>query len=117
MDIVTGEKIQLLADIFVGHYDDFNYNQFIANQRNPHQLFVHIPSIPNYYDNPNIVFCFGHRLEELSVHIHKFKNPFTLVSHNSDYNITNCQSINLIVNCEKVIKLCGQNVLYVHDTI
>lgn len=115
MDIVTGEKLQLLCDVFLGFSCDFNCNPFI-NQRMTHQIFVDFRFFEEY-DNPKRLYCFGHRLNELSLHIHKFKNPFILISHNSDYNITNCQSIKNILKCPNLIKLYGQNVNYSHEKI
>lgn len=115
MDFVTGEKIQLLCDVFLGFSNDFDSNPFI-NEKMTHQVFVDFRFFDEY-DNPKTLFCFGHRMDDLSLHIHKFKNPFILISHNSDYNILDCQSIRRIIECPNLIKLYGQNVNFNHEKI
>ena len=42
MDIITGEKIQDIADIFIGHENDFKYNPYISKLKDKHILFDNI---------------------------------------------------------------------------
>lgn len=114
MDFVSGEKIQCLAQLILGYDYDFVCNPFI-NQIEELKFmdFRHI----NEYDNPRIMFCYGNRLEELSLNIDKFKNPFILISHNSDYNISDNFYVRKILENTNLIKWFGQNVEYIHPKI
>ena len=115
MDYVSGEQLQLIAKAALGFSYDFSQNPFIL-ENSKHVTFVDFRCV-NEYDNPTVLFCYGHRIEELSLHINKLKNPFILISHNSDYNITNCSSTLEILDCKNLIKWFGQNVEYIHDKI
>ena len=85
IDIISGEKLQELCDIYIGHNEDFMYNPRISRQMHKH---LPIQSITFPYNNPPLVFCYSHRLEEFEKVIHTFQNKFVLLSHNSDYNIS-----------------------------
>lgn len=112
MDIITGEKIQMLCDIYIGNIDDFKYNPLICEQKNKHQ---DIKCIPNTFNNPNIIFCYSHCLEEFETQLHKFQNKFILISHNSDYNVTE-KNIN-IANNNIIIHWFAQNICFRHPKI
>jgi hypothetical protein len=114
MDILSGENLQLIATTILGYSYDFKNEYIIENSKS--KEFIDFRCLRNY-DNPTIMFCYGHRIDELSFHIHKFKNPFILISHNSDYNITDCLSTKTIVECGNLVKWIAQNVDYVHDKI
>ena len=115
MDYVSGEQIQLIAETVLGFSYDFNQNPFII-ENSTNTVFLDFRCV-NEYDNPAILFCYGHRIDELSLHVHKFLNPFILISHNSDFNITNSISTHKILECNNLIKWFGQNVEYAHDKI
>lgn len=112
MDIVSGEKIQLIANVNLGYSYDFKNPYIVENCVN----FVDFRCFSEY-DNPPLMFCYGHRIDELSFHIHKFKNPFILISHNSDYNISDCESTKKIIECKQLIKWFAQNVEYIHNKL
>jgi hypothetical protein len=114
-DIVSGEKLQLIANATLGYSYDFIFNPLIFNN-SKNMEFVDFRCIREY-DNPYIMFCYGHRIDELSFHLDKFKNPFILLTHNSDYNITDCPSIHRILDCKKLIMWFAQNVKHTHDKI
>ena len=57
-NIITGEKIQDLADVYLGESNDLLYNPFIASQIHKHQL---LDMLPEKYDNPPYVFCYTDR--------------------------------------------------------
>lgn len=84
MIIISGEKFQLLADVFLGFVEDFKYNPLIKSMTDKHKL---IDDIVENYDNPAIVFCYTHRIKDFSCKLCFFMNPFTLITHNSDGNI------------------------------
>lgn len=115
MDFVSGEQFQLIAKTTLGFSYDFENNPLIVENKDKLN-FIDFRCVIEY-DNPTIMFCYGHRVEELSLHIDKFKNPFTLITHNSDYNITNCSAVHKILNSSNIIKWFAQNVEYTHDKI
>jgi len=114
-DFVSGEKLQLIANATIGYSYDFNNNPFILDNSD-NMEFVDFRCISEY-NNPRIIFCYGHRIDELSLHIYKFTNPFVLLTHNSDYNISDCPSIHTILNCKKMVSWFAQNVEYTHNKI
>jgi hypothetical protein len=109
--IIRGEKIQDLADVFIGHTSDFAFNPFIRAISNKH---MNIFSIPNYYNNPRIIFCYSNRIKEFSEKINCFKNRFILITHNSDENIVETHNILLST---KLIHWYTQNLCIQHDKI
>jgi hypothetical protein len=113
-DIVSGEKLQLISGLTLGYLYDFNNPFILENSGN--MEFVDFRCIREY-NNPKIMFCYGHRIDELSLHIDKFQNPFVLLSHNSDFNITDCLCVNTILNCKKLVMWYSQNVEYIHKKI
>jgi len=56
VEIITGEKLQQLADIYLGTPDDFSYNPLISIQQLKHK---NIENILDYFDNPKIIFCYS----------------------------------------------------------
>ena len=114
-DIISGERIQLIANATLGYSYDFFENPFIL-ESSENMEFIDFRCISEY-DNPCIMFCYGSRIDELSLHMDKFKNPFILLTHNSDYNITNCPSVRDIIDSKNLIMWFAQNVEYTHDKI
>lgn len=112
--IITGEKIQQLADIYIGNIDDLNYNTLIAKQINKH---MNINNITKSYNNPKIIYCNTHCIIYLSKIIHFFENSFILISHNSDFNIYETEEIINILNSNKVEKWYSQNVCFYHPKL
>ena len=113
-DIISGERIQLIANATLGYSYDF-FNPFILNNSESME-FVDFRCISEY-NNPYIMFCYGSRIDELSLHMDKFMNPFILLTHNSDYNITDSPSVRDILVCKKLIMWFAQNVEYTHNKI
>lgn len=109
MNIITGEKIQNLCDIYIGNIEDFEYNPIIKNQSYKHLI---LSNLLEKFNNPLYIFCYSHRLQELSYKINFFNNDFILVSHNSDIEIIPSDYIFTILNCEKLIKWYGQNICF-----
>jgi hypothetical protein len=113
-EIVTGEKIQQICDFYIGNLGDFYFNPIIANQINKH---LNINSINQDFDNPYYIFCYSHLINELSTKINYFKNKFILITHNSDQNIENNETINIILNYDNVVKWYAQNITFQHDKL
>lgn len=113
-DIVTGEKVQLLCDLYFGYPEDFQFNPLIRNNPTKHFNIHHwIESI----ENPKCLFCYSHRIKDLSNRIHLLKNPFVLVTHNSDENLVDCQHVQRILSCPNLIQWFGQNVGFPHEKL
>jgi hypothetical protein len=112
MILPSGEKFQELCDVYIGEQSDFEYNPKILAQKDK-QLYIH--NIPDNYNNPKLVFCYTHLIEKLYEQLAKFKNPFVLISHNSDYIITD--SHKYIGDSPKIIHWFTQNLGTTHPKI
>ena len=89
--VITGEKIQSLADIIVGDQNSLNWN--------PNNIYFSkkMCSINNLLsiDEYNSIFVFTHDLESF---YNKFKNQLEnkiIISHNSDHEINYIQNVKL----------------------
>lgn len=115
MNIVSGEKLQDIANVYLGIDNDFINNPYINKQTNKHKNML---EITNNYNNPNIVFCYGHRIDLLADKIKYFTNDFILITHNSDKNIIdNDIYIKNIYNSNKLLKWYAQNVCFKHNKL
>ena len=113
--IITGERIQQLADVYLGgKQNDFNYNPLIANQIYKH---VYISNISSPYDNPKVIFFYTHLIKKIAKIIHHLKNPFILLSHNSDWNVVESEDTLTILNCQNLQKWYTQNLCFYHSKI
>jgi len=112
--IITGERIQQLASIYLGTREDFNYNPRIAQEIHKHVL---ISDISSTYDNPHIIFFYTHLVKNIADIIHHFKNPFILLSHNSDWNVVESADSSVILNCKNLEKWYTQNLCFYHPKI
>ena len=112
MNIISGEKFQKLCEVYIGEIDDFEFNPFILEDTHKHK-FLH--KLVAEYDNPKLVFCYTHRVSELAAKLHLFLNPFILVSHNSDYTIT--EKDTGFLDNPKILKWCSQNVNTIHPKL
>jgi hypothetical protein len=113
-EIITGEKLQNLANIYLGEQSDFNYNPRIRSQVSKQLL---LSNIPNPYQNPSIIFCYADRINDISKIISNFQNPFSLISHNSDNNITETPEILTILNSPQLLKWYSQNICFRHPKL
>jgi len=112
MTFVSGERYQQMCDIYIGEIDDFEFNPVILSQNHKHK-FLH--TLVGDYDNPKLVFCYTHRVSELATKLHLFLNPFILVSHNSDYTITE-KDIGFLDD-RKILTWYSQNVNTIHSKL
>lgn len=112
-DIITGEKIQELASVYCGVQSDFDYNPRIRQQ---YHKCLDLNFLTYSYNNPHIVFCYGYdTLDLFSSKLHLFQNPFILITHNSDTNITD--KFRDILESNKIIKWICQNKMYDHPKL
>ena len=109
MNIITGERIQQLCDVYFGFEEDFKFNPIIKNQADKH---FHLNNLNKDYYNPYNIFCYSHRMNELSNKIKFFKNKFILITHNSDGDITDNPEIQTILNCPNLDKWYAQNICF-----
>lgn len=111
-DIISGERFQELCDAYCGFPEDFCYNPRIQYQTSKHK---NIHTITSEWDNPPIIFCYSHRLHDFSSKLDFFKNKFTLLTHNSDENIT--EQYQLLLDHDKIIKMYSQNIMTNHPKL
>ena len=115
INIISGEKIQEIANIYLGINNDINNNSYFYNQTNKYKNMLDINS---NYDNPKIVFCYGYQINILSDKLKYFTNDFILITHNSDKNmIDNDTYIKNIYNCSKLLKWFSQNLCFEHSKL
>lgn len=112
--IITGEKIQQICDIYLGFDDDFRFNPVISKQNFKH---CSLNSLTKPFDNPQKIFCYSHRIDKLSSVIHLFQNDFVLITHNSDGEIRQSADVITILNCDKLLKWFGQNICFEHPKL
>ena len=110
--MITGERIQELCDIYLGLPEDFRWNPRIRPQATKHK---DLASITALWGNPRNLFCYSHRLPILVEKLPFFKNPFVLVSHNSDEQITD--KYRIIADHPSLIAWYAQNVLFEHPKL
>lgn len=108
--IVTGEKIQQIADVYIGEPADFQWNPVIFLQKEKQKTVDELLTM-NTYDNPRIVFCYSHLIPVFAGLLDKFLNNFVLITHNSDFNVDLTPSIDDILKNPKVCKWYAQNIL------
>lgn len=112
MEIINGERIQQIADIYLGSPGDFIYNPIIFEQIEKHMVLEHIDAD---FDNPYIMFLYPHLLSTFVQKLRFFKNPFTLITHNSDTNLEYSDpNVLAILDCSKLVVWWGQNLCFVH---
>jgi len=113
-NIITGEKIEQLCDIYLGVSEDFMYNPLISTQSEKH---YNLNLIDNIFSNPYKIFCYSHQFDLLSNKIHFFQNNFILVTHNSDGEIRETYAVLNILKCDKLLKWFGQNTCIEHQKL
>ena len=115
INIITGEKIQLLCDHFIGNIDDFVFNPVISKYTEKH---IDINS-DYIVDNDYRVFCYTHLLDNVDLlikRLSKFANKCVLVFHNSD-NSFNKEHLVLLEKLDIVDEIYTQNVNVIHDKV
>lgn len=111
-EYITGERIQSLCDVYCGLEEDFEYNRAAAWGREK-RFDLSAPARP--WSNPRRIFCYAHRLDYFRKWLPFLQNPFVLVTHNSDENITAaCADI---LSHPLLVAMYSQNVLYNHPKL
>ena len=79
-DIPSGERFQMMAYYYIGTDDDFfGYNPIIKEQKNRH---INISSINYSWDNSEILFCYGHRINDFAKKLKFLKNNCIIIFRN-----------------------------------
>jgi hypothetical protein len=111
-EYITGERLQAIADIYLGTVDDFMYNPVIMEQPDKHVI---LDEIDSPFENPAILFLYPHRLGLFVEKLAWFCNPFTLITHNSDYNlIEDDPDIQFVLESPLLQCWWGQNLCFIH---
>jgi hypothetical protein len=110
--IISGKKIQDITSIYLGIPQDFECNSIIDKDISKQ---ININTINNIYNNPLIIFCYAERLMILKEKLIYFKNPFILITHNSNEKID--EKYETILFSNKVIKWYAQNILINHPKL
>ena len=106
VDFMNGERFQQIAEMYLGTAGDFLYNPLIFEQMEKHQI---LDDIDGPFDNPPTLFLYAHLLEPFSKKLQHFRNPFTLITHNSDFNLLESDpTIKKILESETVVCWWGQ---------
>ena len=111
-NFINGERLQQIADMYLGTADDFMYNPLIFEQIEKHQI---LDDIVSKFDNPPILFLYAHLLKPFAQKMKFFANPFTLITHNSDANLSDSDPVvQKILEFDNLVCWWGQNLCFVH---
>jgi hypothetical protein len=112
-EYINGERIQQMADMYLGTAGDFLYNPVIFEQIDKHQI---LDDIDTPFDNPPTLFLYSHLIEPFSKKLQHLMNPFTLITHNSDFNLIESDPvIQKILSSDKLVCWWGQNLCFIHE--
>lgn len=114
MDSITGERIQQACDVYCGFPEDFRFNPVILATSAKH---CNLQTLHAPWDNPPVVFCYGHRLKDFSQKLHLLQNPCVLVSHNSDETILDTAAHRALLECPRICVWYAQNICMRHEKL
>jgi hypothetical protein len=112
IDILSGEQFQKLCPVYCGTINDLHRNPLIRSQSNKH---FNIEMLFEEWDNPSLIFCYSCSISIFMNKLKYIKNPFTLVSHNEDTNITS-EYIPLLES-PLLVRWFAQNVMTLHPKL
>jgi len=117
IEIITGERIQMTCDHYIGYINDFNYNPTIKSQS---EKFINLGEEKKYVkiNNKPKVFCYTHLIDSIDFHniLKKMENDFFLVLHNSDKAFER-QNLDLFTIAPKLSHIFTQNMNVVDDRV
>jgi hypothetical protein len=112
MDIITGEKIQELCDIFI-------LPNYKIQTRDITRVFL-LNRLNYWIDNPKIVFTFTDTFEksfaELVIRLQLLKNKFVLVVNQSDYKIDE-RYVSIFDKVPNLLHIYATNINIIHNKI
>tara|TARA_R110002074_G_scaffold41446_2_gene109849 strand:- start:555 stop:1361 length:807 start_codon:yes stop_codon:yes gene_type:complete len=112
---ITGEKIQLLCDHFIGTDTDFKFNPNVAKYKDK---FIYTGNNEEINNKP-LIFCYTHLLDKLTDLVNtlkNMKNPFKLLFHNSDGTFSNLH-LALFDKLPLLQHIYTQNTNVVHEKV
>jgi len=112
--IIKGERLQQLADVYIGYVEDFCYNPLILGEPEKHR---NITSINSDYNNPSTIFCYTHCLYVFAKVIKYFKNPFVFITHNSDGIVEDNETTNYLLAQPIIVRWYAQNLTVIHEKL
>jgi hypothetical protein len=110
--IISGEKFQQLCPVYCGVETDLKRNPIIGSQPERH---CYIDKLDSEWNNPSLIFCYSNSLQIFMNKIKYLTNPFILVSHNEDTNITS--DYKTILECPLLKYWYAQNLMIEHPKI
>ena len=111
-DILSGEQFQELCDAYCGTQNDLQRNPRISTQLGKH---IYIDYLQQPWNNPSLLFCYSCSLKIFIHKLHLIKNPFVLVSHNEDTNIT--EEYKILLDSPMLKRWFAQNVMLNHPKL
>jgi hypothetical protein len=114
MNYITGEKIQNETDLFIATTENLNFNPSITIN---HPKSFNIYNLNFEIDNPKYIYTCSYNILIFFKKICYLKNPFILITHNSDYNVIDNNLHHNIANNNKIIKWYTQNLLFNHPKV
>ena len=112
VDILSGEQFQELCPVYCGTENDLQRNPRIRSQVEKHMYIEHLQQT---WNNPSLIFCYSCSLHIFMDKLHHLTNPFVLVSHNEDTNITS--SYTKLLESPLLQKWFAQNVMIEHSKL
>jgi hypothetical protein len=108
-EFISGEKLQMICDVYIG------MRASISNPKIEREKYIQLSSVPEIWENPKLIFCYSDTLLDFMSKLHNLKNPFILVSHNGDINISHI--FTCILEHPLLISWYAQNVMIDHPKL
>lgn len=118
-NLISGERIQNLADICLLDQANPNYRKYCKK----YLLIKNSKKRINEIKQSNVIYIPSHYLEFFFKHIYPHINKCILITHNSDHGIMQHQNdfvknnIKKALDDNKIIKWFGQNISYNHSKL
>jgi hypothetical protein len=111
IDTPSGERIQQLSQVYLGFHEDFVYNPLIAKQQ---EKCLDINNIPEKWNNPPLIFCYSHRIQDLTKKLETIQNTCIFLFTNSDQNMTYdiCKPL---LEFDRIKHIFCQNIQFMHE--
>jgi hypothetical protein len=112
---IHGDRFLKMAEVVLRKKSRNDYYKVEGWEQKNCLFFEDIPDFPEVFNNPKMIFVNTEDVEEFMNHLYKLKNPFLLISHNSDTNIT--EKFLPLCNHEKLIHWFTQNLCIEHRLV
>ena len=111
-DFINGERLQNIAEMYLGSVEDITSNPVIFEQIEKHYILENIDCM---FDNPRVLFLYPHHLRLFSTRLKYFTNSFVLITHNSDVNLVETNEyVSEILASPLLRSWWGQNLCFVN---